>query len=138
MAETQTGFGRVLVAIYAVFAISATARSAYQLLSKFEVAPMAYGLSALSGVVYIVATWALATDRRQLAWIAVGFEAAGVLVVGLLTVLNPDLLGDETVWSRFGAGYGYVPLLLPIIGLAWLVKTGRARAASSVNTPEAI
>ena len=138
MAETQAGFGRVLVAIYAVFAISATARSLYQLLSMFDVAPVAYGLSALSGVVYIVATWALATDRRPMAWIAVGFEAAGVLIIGLVTMVNPDLLGDETVWSRFGAGYGYVPLVLPFLGWAWLVKTGRTRASASLNEPEAI
>jgi hypothetical protein len=27
---------------------------------------------------------------------------------------------DETVWSRFGAGYGYLPLALPVAALVWL------------------
>lgn len=123
MVKTQLGFGRLLVAVYAVFAISATARSIYQISTKFMDAPFAYGLSALSGVVYIVATWALATDRRVVAWIAVGFEFAGVLGVGLLTTVQQDFFADDTVWTSFGAGYGYVPLVLPVIGLWWLWHT---------------
>lgn len=123
MAKTQWGFGRLLVAVYAVFAISATARSVYQLATKFAEAPFAYGLSAVSGLVYIVATWALATDRRMIAWIAVAFEFLGVVGVGLLTTLAPDVFADDTVWTHFGAGYGYVPLVLPIVGLWWLWHT---------------
>lgn len=131
MAKTQIGFGRFLVAVYAVFAISATARSLYQIFSKFDVAPFAYSLSALSGLVYIVATWALATDRRPVAWLAVCFEMAGVVAVGLLTVLHPEFFADDTVWTRFGAGYGYLPLLLPVIGLWWLWRTRPKTTTSS-------
>ena len=123
MVKTQSGFGRLLVAVYGVFAISSTARSVYQLATKFDEAPAAYLLSALSGVVYILATWALATDRRTIAWVAVCFEMAGVLVVGSITMLHPELFGDDTVWSAFGSGYGFVPLVLPIVGLWWLWKT---------------
>lgn len=132
MVKTQLGFGRLLVAVYAVFAISATARSVYQLSTKFADAPFAYGLSALSGIVYIVATWALATDRRVVAWIAVGFEFAGVLGVGLLTTVAPDVFADDTVWTHFGAGYGYVPLILPMVGLWWLWRT-RPREVTAVQ-----
>ena len=32
---------------------------------------------------------------------------------------------DDTVWSGFGRGYGFVPLVLPIAGLRWLIHTGR-------------
>jgi len=39
---------------------------------------------------------------------------------------------DETVWSQLGAGYGYVPLVLPFVGLWWLRRTGRTAA---VDTP---
>ncbi len=123
MAKTQLGFGRLLVAVYGVFAISATARSAYQVFTKFEVAPVAYLLSVISALVYVLATWALATDRRRLAWIAVCFEMLGVVVVGIITVLHPEFFADETVWSAFGAGYGYIPLVLPIVGLWWLWRT---------------
>lgn len=118
--ELQHGFGRVVVAVYAVFALSATARSLYQLATKATDAPVAYGLSALAGLVYIVATVALATNRRRLAAATIGFELVGVLAVGLLTTLDAALFQDATVWSDFGAGYGFVPLLLPIIGLAWV------------------
>jgi hypothetical protein len=131
MAEsTKSGLGRVLVAIYAVFALSATARSGVQLATEASVAPLAYSLSAVAGLVYIAATLGLAEvgpAPRRVAWAAVGFELVGVLTVGTLTVLDPELFPDATVWSAYGQGYGYLPLVLPFLGLAWLART-RPRA----------
>ncbi|MET1132419.1 MAG: hypothetical protein ABWX60_03230 [Aeromicrobium sp.] len=121
--QTQHGFGRALVAVYAVFTVAATARSVYQLVTKADEAPVAYALSAVAGVVYGIATWALATGNRRVATAAIGFELIGVLGVGLLSVVDSELFPDETVWSGFGAGYGYVPLVLPFIGLWWLRRT---------------
>lgn len=123
--DTQHGFGRALVAVYAVFTVAATARSVYQLVTKADEAPVAYALSALAGVVYGVATWALATGNRRVAAAAIGFELLGVLGVGLLSILDGELFPDATVWSGFGAGYGYVPLVLPFVGLWWLRRTRR-------------
>jgi hypothetical protein len=116
----------VLVAVYGVFALSATARAAVQIAGKFAEAPLAYLLSALAGVVYILATVGLASTRpwsRPLAWAAVGFELTGVLVVGTLTVLDAAAFPDDTVWSFYGRGYGFVPLVLPLVGLWWLHHT---------------
>jgi hypothetical protein len=127
--ELQHGFGRVVVAVYAVFALSASARSLYQLATKASEAPIAYALSALAGVVYIVATIALATNRRRLATAAIGFELLGVLVVGSLSVFDAALFPDATVWSEFGAGYGFVPLVLPFVGLAWVLKPRGGKSA---------
>jgi len=126
---TATGAGRVLVAVYGIFALSATARAAVQIVGKFADAPLAYLLSALAGVVYILATVGLAGTRpwaRTLAWAAVGFELTGVLVVGTLTVFDAAAFPDDTVWSFYGRGYGFVPLVLPLVGLWWLHRT-RAR-----------
>lgn len=116
------GPGRLLIAVYGVFALSATARASYQLITEFEQAPVAYLLSAISAVVYILATWALAKGEpaRRLAWVTVGFELAGVIVVGLMSVLLPGLFAHPSVWSNFGAGYAFIPLLLPVLGLIWL------------------
>lgn len=124
--STSTGLGRVLVATYAVFALAATARSLVQLLTKASEAPLAYTLSALAAVVYVLATLGLAEvgpRPRAMAWAAVGFELVGVLTVGTLTVLDPELFPDATVWSAYGQGYGYLPLVLPFLGIAWLVHT---------------
>lgn len=118
--STSTGFGRALVAVYAVFALAATARSIYQLTAKASEAPVAYTLSAVAGVVYVVATYALATDRRRLAIATIGFELVGVLGVGILTLVDAELFPDATVWSDFGAGYGFIPLVLPFVGLWWV------------------
>ncbi len=120
---TRSGPGRVLIAVYALFALSATARAAVQIATKFAEAPLAYLLSALSGVVYIVATIALAGGYRRLAWATVGFELVGVLTVGTVTVLVARDFPDDTVWSTYGIGYGFVPLVLPLIGLWWLRLT---------------
>ena len=123
MAESAQGPGRVLVALYGVFAVAAGARAAVQIAARFDEAPVAYLLSALAAVVYVVATVALGRGgraARRTAAIACGVELAGVLVVGTLSLLDPAAFPDETVWSGFGSGYGFVPLLLPVLGLLWL------------------
>jgi cytochrome bd-type quinol oxidase subunit 2 len=133
-----TGPGRILVAVYAVLAIAATGRSVFQIVDRFEEAPIAFSLSAVAALVYLVATVALARRLDRLAWVTIGFELLGVLVIGALSVLAPAALGLEsidpfgreaTVWSVFGAGYLFVPLALPILGLLWLAR-GRRRAAA--------
>jgi hypothetical protein len=123
---TATGPGRVLIAVYGIFALSATARAAVQIFGRFSEAPVPYALSGLAGLVYILATIGLAgrgPGSRRLAWGAVGFELAGVLVVGLLSVFDTGDFPDDTVWSYFGRGYGFIPLVLPLVGLWWLRRT---------------
>ncbi len=128
------GIGRVLIAVYAVFAVSSTARASYQLIREFEQAPVAYILSAVAALVYILATISLAKKGatwNRIAWLAVSFELVGVLAVGILSLLQPELFGHPSVWSKFGAGYGYIPLVLPILGLLWLKKTSINSKTSS-------
>jgi cytochrome bd-type quinol oxidase subunit 2 len=124
--KTNSGAGRVLVAVYGIFALAATARASVQLLTKFEQAPLAYLLSALAGVIYIVATITLARGTRasrRMALIAIIIELIGVVSVGTLSILYPEAFPRATVWSSYGIGYGFVPLVLPIVGLAWLWRT---------------
>jgi len=121
----NTGPGRLLIAVYAVFALSATARAGYQILTKFSEAPLAYLLSAFAAVVYIVATVSLAKAGRtwfKVSVTAVLVELIGVLVVGALSLFDAVNFPHETVWSLFGRGYGFIPLLLPILGLIWLYR----------------
>lgn len=118
--KRELGIGRLLIAIYGIFAISATARASYQLFTEFSQAPVAYLLSLFSAVVYLIATFALAQERSKLAVWAVVIELVGVLLVGALSFLVPALFAHPSVWSGFGSGYGYVPLVLPILGLVWL------------------
>ena len=126
MRPTNTGPGRVLLSVYGLFAVAATSRAAVQLATKFHEAPVAYLLSAAAAVIYVIATVALARSTptsRRVALVACSVELAGVLVVGTLSLLDPDLFPDETVWSGFGSGYGFVPLVLPVLGLLWLRRT---------------
>ncbi|WP_312858261.1 hypothetical protein [Pseudonocardia pini] len=118
------------MAVYAIFALSATARALVQIVARFSEAPVAYLLSLLAGVVYILATIGLAGRKpfyRRLAWAAVAFELVGVLVVGTLTVVDAGDFPDDTVWSFFGRGYGFIPLVLPFVGLWWLRRTSATR-----------
>ena len=134
----STGVGRVLIAVYGLLALAATGRSVFQLLDDFEKAPVAYSLSALGAVVYILATIALIMpgDRwYRIAVLTIGFEFVGVIVVGLLSIYDPVLFPAKTVWSGFGKGYGYVPLVLPIVGMVWLYlrRPGSVKAAPTTS-----
>jgi hypothetical protein len=62
----------------------------------------------------------------RLATIALTVELVGVLVVGAISYAVRSAFPDKTVWSHFGSGYGYVPLLLPLVGLWWIRRTNRA------------
>jgi hypothetical protein len=119
----STGFGRVLIVVYGLLALAATGRSFYQIASEYDVAPFAYTLSAVAAVVYIVATVALVRKGDtwyRVAWFTIGFELLGVLVIGTLSIFDPELFTSKTVWSFYGRGYGFVPLVLPIVGMVWL------------------
>ena len=133
------GAGRALVAVYGILALAAIGRSSFQILTRFAEAPVAYTLSAVAAVVYVVATLALALGWTRIAWVAVVFELVGVLVVGSLSLAAPAALGLEgaspfggqsTVWSVFGAGYLFVPLALPVLGIVWLRSVRRAGASA--------
>lgn len=126
------GVGRVLIAVYAVLALAATARSFVQIVRSFDEAPVAYTLSALAAVVYILATVALIRPGRtwyRIAWITIAFELLGVLTVGVLSLVDPALFPADTVWSFFGRGYLFIPLVLPVLGMLWLVRTRPVTAA---------
>lgn len=117
------GVGRVLIAVYAILALAATARSVVQIIERFDEAPLAYVLSAFAGVVYIVATVALLRRGSlwyRIAWITISVELAGVLIVGTLSLVDPQLFGHPSVWSGYGYGYVFIPLVLPILGMLWL------------------
>jgi hypothetical protein len=130
-ASTRTGFGRVLVFVYGIFAVAATARALVQLATDASNAPVAYSLSLFSGLVYIAATWALATDRRVAAMATILIELTGVLVVG--TISHPADIDKASVWSDYGNGYGFVPLVLPFAGLWWLFRLGRRTPPDQVS-----
>lgn len=125
------GVGRVLITVYAILALAATARSAFQIATKFEQAPVAYLLSALAGVVYILATVALVKsgDRwYRIAWVTIVFELLGVITVGTLSLVDGILFPADTVWSFYGRGYLFIPFLLPILGMIWLYRFRSSRA----------
>ena len=117
---------RIIVSLYAVLSAAALGRSSFQILTKFDEAPLAYSLSAVAALVYVLATVTVALgqrpDARRIARLALTFELAGVLMVGTISLLVPSLFPDQTVWSQFGLGYLFIPLILPIVGLWWLGK----------------
>jgi hypothetical protein len=121
------------VAIYGLFALSASARAGVQIATKFSHAPVAYVLSALAGVIYILATVTLANGSltaRRIAVLSCSAELVGVLAVGTWSLADRATFPDATVWSGYGSGYGYVPLVLPIFGLLWLRRVSKREAAA--------
>jgi hypothetical protein len=125
-----------MIGVYAVFAIAATSRALFQLATRFSQAPIAYSLSAVAAVIYIVITvllWRGTSASLALARTFIIIELIGVLVVGTWSFVDPAAFPRATVWSHFGEGYGFIPLILPMVGLYYLRKTN---SGSSGSAPE--
>lgn len=118
----RTGPGRLLTFFYGLLAVAAIGRSSYELVTKYSDAPVAYVLSAVAAVVYVVAFLALITDARRAAIVACSIELIGVIVVGTMSYTVRKDFPDTTVWSGYGSGYGYLPAVLPVLALVWLAK----------------
>lgn len=122
----RQGPGLLLVTLYAIFTVGATSRSVYQLSTRFDEAPLAYLLSAVAAVVYAFITLALVRGGEGARRVALGCcagELTGVLTVGTWTVIDPSAFPDATVWSDYGMGYLFLPLILPVTGLFWLRRS---------------
>ena len=129
----SSGAGRILVAIYAIFALAATSRAVVQIATKFSEAPLAYLLSALAAVIYLVATVALARKSSfwwRVALVACTIELIGVLTVGTLSIFDSTAFPHATVWSGYGRGYLFIPAVLPVLGLFWLRRSAPGKASA--------
>lgn len=127
-----TGPGILLLWLYGVMVVGAVSRSAVQISTDFDKAPLAYSLSALAGLVYGFITYSLVRGgdtARKAALVCCAAELVGVLAVGTWTLAEPSAFPDATVWSDFGMGYLFIPVILPVTAIFWLVRarrTGRA------------
>ena len=120
----------ILIVVYSILGLAATGRATVQILEKFDEAPIAYGVSALSAVLYVLIAVALWRRWETVALVGSSVELAGVLIVGTLGYVDADLWPDETVWTGYGSGYGWVPVLLPLVALYFLIR-GRQRRATT-------
>ncbi|MFD4034190.1 hypothetical protein ACFWVP_27715 [Streptomyces sp. NPDC058637] len=121
--ELGSGPGRVLVWFYGVFTVAAASRSIVEMIMDFGKAPLAYVLSAAAALVYGFITYSLVRGgerARRAALVCCAAELAGVLVVGAWTMAEPSAFPDATVWSDFGMGYLFIPVILPVTGMIWL------------------
>nr|WP_230423228.1 hypothetical protein [Streptomyces radicis] len=125
--DLRHGPGRLLVTLYGVFTVGAASRSVYQLTTRFDEAPLAYVLSAVAALVYAFITVSLVRGgegARRVALVACAAELVGVLTVGTWSLIDPSAFPDATVWSDYGLGYVFFPLILPVTGLLWLRRAG--------------
>ncbi len=116
--------GKILAISYPILAISTGFRAGYQLFLKEEVGSyIGPALTAVACLLYFVAAYCF-TRRQKWAWqLAVGaltLEALLTIIVGAISLINPDFIGSS-VWRNFGADYAYFPLIQPILGLIWLL-----------------
>ncbi|SNT55209.1 hypothetical protein [Actinacidiphila glaucinigra] len=126
------GPGRLLLSLYGVFTVAALSRAIVQISMQFDQAPLAYLLSLLAGVVYAVITvalWRGGESARKVALVSCALELAGVLTVGTLTLVDSGAFPDQTVWSDYGMGYLFLPVVVPVTGLLWLRRPARPQQA---------
>ena len=119
----RSGPHQVLLAVYAIFALAAGARSLVQLVTEYDEAPVAYWLSFAAAITYVLGWWAIrqaSAGHTGFASVMLWVELGGVLTVGTLSLVESDWFPDASVWSGYGIGYGFVPLVLPVAGLLWL------------------
>ncbi|MFI8181490.1 hypothetical protein ACIF70_13325 [Actinacidiphila glaucinigra] len=127
------GPGRLLLSLYGVFTVAALSRAIVQISMQFDEAPLAYLLSLLAGIVYAVITvalWRGGEGARKVALVSCALELAGVLTVGTLTLVDSGAFPDQTVWSDYGMGYLFLPVVVPVTGLLWLRRPARPQQAS--------
>ncbi|MER5931379.1 hypothetical protein [Streptomyces sp. NPDC002054] len=128
-ARLVSGPGLLLVWLYGVMVVGAVSRSIYQISTEFDRAPLAYALSAVAALVYAFITYSLVRGgekARRAALVCCAAELAGVLAVGTWTLVRPNAFPDATVWSEFGMGYLFIPVILPVTGMMWLRKSRAA------------
>lgn len=124
-----SGPGLLLVWLYGVMVVGAVSRSAFQISTEFDRAPLPYSLSAVAALAYAFITYSLVRGgetARKAALVCCAAELAGVLAVGTWTLVRPESFPDTTVWSQFGMGYLFIPVVLPITGMLWLRRRGEA------------
>ncbi|MBZ4323871.1 hypothetical protein [Streptomyces huiliensis] len=117
------GPGRLLVWLYGVFTVAAASRSLVQMALHFGDAPLAYVLSAVAAVVYAFITYSLVRGgegARRAALVCCALELLGVVTVGTWTLADPGAFPDATVWSDYGMGYLFIPVILPVTAMVWL------------------
>ncbi|MFE0630695.1 hypothetical protein ACFW3D_27495 [Streptomyces sp. NPDC058864] len=127
------GPGRLLLSLYGVFTVAALSRAIVQISTQFDEAPLAYLLSLLAGVVYAVITvalWRGGEGARKVALVSCALELVGVLTVGTLTLVDSGAFPDQTVWSDYGMGYLFLPVVVPVTGLLWLRRQARPQQAA--------
>lgn len=119
----------VLLALYALFILASGSRAIVQIATKFSHAPVAYILSAVAACTYVAGWIAIrraAAGKPAFARVMLWVELGGVVVIGTLSLVVRDWFPDDSVWSDYGKGYGWVPAALPILGLIWLHRSPRA------------
>lgn len=127
------GPGRLLLSLYGVFTVAALSRAIVQISMDFDEAPLAYLLSLLAGVLYAVITvalWRGGEGARKVALVSCTLELVGVLTVGTLTLVDAGAFPDQTVWSDYGMGYLFLPVVVPVTGLLWLRRRARPQQDS--------
>jgi hypothetical protein len=108
-----------LALLYLFWAIALCSRAIWQYLTRTgDLTPT--HLSLVAGIIYLaIVVWAWRGQRTALI-AGLAIEVIGVLIISIGELIWP--LPYASAWSDFGAGYVWMPLVLPIIGLVQLYR----------------
>lgn len=124
------GLGRIVMVLFWLFGLL-TAVPALVALIRATDTPIGPRLIAvLAGLVYLVIAVGITHNGRKMrfiAWAATTVALVGSLITGLFELGTDHAAAVTSAWSRFGADYWYVPLVLPLIGFVWLWRSDPRR-----------
>jgi len=113
-----------LIFFYGLWALAALGRAAYQYGFRRPADATPTHISTFVGLLYLAIIAGL-RRRSARAWritlALLTVELAGVLIVGTLDLVWRPF-PYASVWSQYGSGYFFMPLLMPLAGLAWLLR----------------
>jgi hypothetical protein len=118
MATRFVGF----VALYGFWSVAVLSRAVSQYLTHPAVGIPTH-ISLLAGLIYVAITVCAWHGLLRPVRIGLWIEVVGVVVVSIAEEFRP--LPYVSAWSNYGAGYLWLPIILPIAGLILAYRNAR-------------
>ena len=117
------GPGRLVMAAFWGIGIWTSSVAVVDLLDHREASWWPHLCALLAGIIYLLAAIALTHNGRRmriLGWACIGTTIMVPILVSISGIGRAYPNGPRTLWAAFGSDFFYLPLLVSVIGAAWM------------------